>query len=147
MRDSMRNNIFVLSEFEHARRSLGPQEGSILNDCRDIAVVHMLRSLHNCLEKAVDEFLAAAEKAAYHDVQNLYMEALTLARDRGEFIEASFRKAWVQNFNRKIRSGTGSASSSNQSNGSELQLSLVEPDDLEETLAATDISNKLREQI
>lgn len=140
MKDTSNHNVVVLSEFERVRRGLSPAEGGLLNDCRDLASNRLSKALAAMLDKANDEFFDLAEKAPYRDMQNLYFEAMAQARDRRQLIETSFSRQFVTGFHRAAKGERSNAGAS-----SALELSLVEPDDLEETLAISDIANKLRD--
>ena len=97
------------------------------------------------MDKAVDELFKLADKAAYHNVQNLYLEAMGQARDKRAEIEAEFKLQFTSIFDKEVKGGASAQQSASSSNSPEMELSLVEPDDLEESLAVGDIANKLRD--
>ena len=145
MIDAKRENVVVLREFERARKGLSPIETSVLVDSRDLALSRLTRSLSAMMDKAVDELFSLADKAAYHNVQNLYLEAMGQARDKRAEIEAEFKLQFTSIFDKEVKGGAGAQQSASSSNSQEMELSLVEPDDLEESLAVGDIANKLRD--
>ena len=145
MVDAKRENVVVLREFERARKGLSPIETSVLVDSRDLALSRLTRALSAMMDKAVDELFKLADKAAYHNVQNLYLEAMGQARDKRAEIEAEFKLQFTSIFDKEVKGGAGAQQSASLSNSPEMELSLVEPDDLEESLAVGDIANKLRD--
>ena len=145
MIDAKRENVVVLREFERARKGLSPIESSVLVDSRDLALSRLTRSLSAMMDKAVDELFSLADKAAYHNVQSLYLEAMGQARDKRAEIEAEFKLQFTSIFDKEVKGGASAQQSASSSNSPEMELSLVEPDDLEESLAVGDIANKLRD--
>jgi hypothetical protein len=128
-------NIVILSDFERSRKGMKPGESILLDECRELAASRLSGAISGMFDRATEELFELAEKAALPDLQNLYLDAMSLARDNRGEIEAAFRNQFVTGFNREVRG--------DKRGGSTLELSLVSPDDLEESLAVTDIANKL----
>jgi hypothetical protein len=77
------------------------------------------------------------------DMYSLYMDSLELARDKSALITAAFKKHFFSRYNEEKRRGRNGSSSLEQSSFDLSSLSLVEPDDLEESLAANTIANAI----
>lgn len=137
MNDAAQKNIVMMGQFDRPRAVPGTSM-SVLNDCRDMAASRLGKALSQMMDKAVDDLFELSEQTTHYEMRNLYMEAMTVARERRGLIEAGFRQAFIQDFNQEARSDKR-ASQSLDINVSE--LSLVEPDDLEESLASINISN------
>lgn len=144
MIDPQGKNIVVLSEFERARKGLSPTESSLLDDSRDMALHMLSRAIGEMFDKAGDELFELAEKASFRDVQTLYLDAMAQVRDRRQAVETQFRRRFQDAYNRVTR-GNGDLQKAFGLGGDGLELSLVEPDDLEESLAVADMANKIRE--
>ncbi|MFN3397605.1 MAG: DUF1631 domain-containing protein, partial [Sulfurimicrobium sp.] len=118
----------------------GASGAFLLNDCRDMAVSRLVQALSSMMGKAVDDLFALAEQSLNFEMRNLYMEAMTLARDKHGIIEARFKQQFVQGFNKEIRREKN-APHENALDAAE--FSLVAPDDLEESLAVVNIANSI----
>lgn len=138
MKDVAPKNIIMMSQYEKPRVVPGASAAFLLNDCRDMAVSRLVQALSSMMGKAVDDFFALAEQSLNHEMRNLYMEAMTLARDKHGIIEAGFKQQFVQGFNKETRREKN-APRENALDAAE--LSLVAPDDLEESLAIVNIAN------
>src|SRR5690606_28617694 len=87
-----------------ARTRLTPQESaSVLSGCRDLALDRMARALSGMLDRVEDELFELAEKAPEREAQNVYLDARSQARQKREAIEATFRRHFVDCFDRKVR--------------------------------------------
>lgn len=109
--------------------------------CRDMAFGSVLGSFKAMLDKLADDLFEAAENAVYRDVQNQYMDAMTVARDKRDIIETGFRKGLLQNSERALKGLPLRGASVKQGRD---ELSLVEPDELEESLATQDMAARIR---
>ena len=133
-------NVVALGDHPRAKARLTPQESaSVLGGCRDLALDRLSKSLATMLDRVEDELFTLAEGATDHEAQNIFLEARSHARAKRALMEASFRRHFAECFNRKVR---GEASRTQESPLTELRL--VETDALEETLAVTEMSRRLR---
>ena len=139
MNDAAQKNIVMMSQFDRPR-SIPGTSMPVLNDCRDMAVSRLAQALTQMMDKAVDELFELSEQATHYEMRNLYMEAIGVARDQRGLIEAGFKQSFIQDFNQEIRRDKRSQQEV-ELNSSE--LSLVEPDDLEESLASSNIANSI----
>ena len=133
-----RKNVTEISQFARARGKNGGTVRSPLDDCREISALRLFEALNEGLEQAVGQLLGMADKAAGLEVYHLYMDAMELARDRAEPIAESFREHYLWHFNRECRRDGG-----RHADGLNAELSLLEPDDLEESLAAGTLANAI----
>jgi Protein of unknown function (DUF1631). len=111
----------------------------MLAGCRELALTQMTRALSGMLDRVEDHLFDLAEKSGDRDAQNLYLDARSQARDKRSVIEAAFARHFVELFDRKVR-GDAAPPRGNATG----ELSLVEEEDLEETLAMREMSSKLK---
>lgn len=142
MKDNAQENVVEMSQFDGRRAPSATSEVALLSDCRDMAAKALAQALSKTLDKAVDEFFELSEVALHFEMRNLYMDAMTLVRDRRSEIERGFKLDFMQSFGREARREKGSQHDNTFSSG---ELSLVDPDDLEESLAAINIANGIHE--
>lgn len=115
-------------------------ETAMLDSCRDMVAARLSEDLAQTLARVVEELADAASKMPSQDMYSLYMDSMELARDKSAQITAGFKKHFFTRFNeykRRVRNETG-IRDLDLSN-----LSLLEPDDLEESLAANTIANSI----
>lgn len=146
MNDAAHSNIVMMNRSEKPR-SVPGTSGFLLNECRDMAESGLGQGLSSMLDKAVDEFFALSEQSLHHEMRNLYMEAMALARDRRDEIESGFARQFTGAFNRGVRRDlfSGGTGSRGEATLESMELSLVEPDDLEESLASINIVNAIHD--
>lgn len=115
-------------------------ETAMLDSCRDMVAARLSEDLAQTLARVVDELAELASKMPSQDMYSLYMDSMELARDKSAAITTGFKKHFFTRFNeykRRVRSETGIR------NLDLSNLSLLEPDDLEESLAANTIANAI----
>jgi hypothetical protein len=139
MAQSANGNVVPLGDHLRAKARLSPQESaSVLSGCRELALDRMGRALSGMLDRVEDELFQLAEKSQERDAQNVYLDARSHARDNRAAIESTFRRHFVEFFNRKMR---GDAPAQPPAEAGE--LTLVGHEDLEESLAVDEMSRKL----
>ena len=129
----------ALAESSHGP---SPADIRIIERCRDIAVGSLSGTLKAMLDRLTDEFFAHAEKAVQLDTQHLYLEAMTIARDKRAMIEEGFRSHFMRGFNDAVRSDP--AHQKKSSVEEESDFGLVTPDDLEESIARQEMAAKVK---
>ncbi len=131
--------VVPLGDHPRARTRLSARESAdVLAGCRELALERMARSLGGMLDRVEDDLFELAEKAIDRDAQNTYLDARAKAREKRPSIEAAFRRHFVEFFNRKVRgepAGAGAPSSG--------ELTLVAPEELEESIAMQEMSRNL----
>ncbi len=131
-----------LNALEQSNQGPSPAEKRILERCRDIAIGALSGALKGTLEKLTDEFFMLAEKSVQIDVQHLYLEAMTLARDRHELIEQNFRTQFIRGFDQAVHADAAQKKQSLADENGE--FGLVAPDDLEESIARQEMAAKMK---
>jgi hypothetical protein len=140
MAQSANGNVVPLGEHPRARPRLTPRESAdVLADCRQLALDRMVRSLAGMLDRVEDDLFELAEKSVDREAQNTYLDARAKAREKRPTIEAAFRRHFVEFFDRKVR-GEAPAKPAEPAPG---ELALVEPEQLEESIALREMSRKI----
>ena len=140
MQNTRQNNIVELSKFSQGRPASGQEGSALLNECGEIAARELAVALTKALESAAAELLELSDRVTGSETRRLYGEAMNFAREQAPAVETEFRRRFYQQFKKECRRDAGLAS---RSNGLGAELSLVEPDELEGTLAASTIANAL----
>ena len=139
MGSSPNGNVVALGDHPRAKARLSPQEtATVLGGCRDLALDRLAAALSSMLDRVEEELYTLAEGARDSEAQTVFLDARSHARARRGLIESAFRKHFAECFNRKVRGERGAAAPAG------LELSLIETDELEESLAVDDMSRKLR---
>jgi len=144
MQDSRKNNVVALSPLGQGRGSAGAEGAAILNECGEIAATGLASALGKVLEHAASELQELTDRVTVYETRRLYVAAMDFARDQRAVVETEFRRRFYQHFKRACRRDNGKSSGYGSLDAS--QLSLVAPDDLEESLAASTIENALNNQ-
>jgi hypothetical protein len=143
MANATNGKVVSLGDHPRARSRLTPQESAgVLKDCRELALQRIVGSLSGMLDHVEDDLFEMAEKSRDRDAQNVYLDARAKARENRPVIEATFRSHFVEFFNRKVRGDVTETPPS--APGSE--LSLLADEDLEGSIAVSDMARKLSSQ-
>jgi len=118
-------------------------ESAMLDSCRDLIAARLSDELAKTLTRVVAELAELVSKMPSQEMYSLYMDSLELARDKSVLITAAFKKHFFTRYNEEKRRGRSGSVSREQSSLDLSSLSLVEPDDLEESLAANTIANAI----
>lgn len=119
-------------------------ETAMLDSCRDMVAARLSEDLAKNLAQVVSELTELASKMPSQDMYSLYMDSMELARDKSASITAGFKKHFFTRFNEEKRHVRNEPASQSRSRDLGLSnLSLLEPDDLEESLAANTIANAI----
>jgi hypothetical protein len=139
------SKVTDIKQFSQKRDAPKRSTPSALDECRETATARLVESLGVCLNLAVEKLHDLADKAPGLDMYHLHLDALQLVRDHADEIQQTFRKAFAEEFKQRCRR------TPRQESANEIQFALVEPDDLEERLAAqalaTGISNACAEEL
>ncbi|MGA7800544.1 MAG: DUF1631 family protein, partial [Gammaproteobacteria bacterium] len=135
-------NIIHMDEFGKSRKNPSPAEAArLLKECRRKATAHLTASLAGMLDKVDDALFELAEKAESNAVQSLYFDAMREVRIKRQAIEDGFKGNFEAGFDGEVNGSRGSGAIDLAD--SELSLSLVETDELEESLAVTNMVGKI----
>ena len=138
----VKNGNVVALDAARVKSRLTPQESaSVLKGCRELALERMGGALSGMLDRVEDELFELAEKAPERDAQNVYLDARSQARAFRAAIESTFRRHFVEFFNRKVAGDPPPAPAPD--GGAE--LALVAHEALEESLAVSEMSNKMKD--
>ncbi len=118
-------------------------ETALLDSCRDKIATRLSNDLVQSLTRVVAELTELVSKMPSQEMYILYMDSMEQARDNGAAIAASFKKQFFNRFNEEKRRQLNGSPNREQSNLDLSSLSLVEPDDLEQSLAANTIANAI----
>lgn len=138
MNNTAPNKVVSLSDYDRGKRSEG---SGLLVECRDMAADLLAKSLSRMLDRVDESLFELAESALSTEVRLLYLDARSKALAHRASIEADFRRNFVSGFNKKL---TGAGAEVFGKLAASIELSLVNEDDLEASLAAADIVKKMK---
>jgi hypothetical protein len=137
MKDASRSNVVVLGQFDRRRVPPSPSATIVLNETKAMAATHLARALSQLMENGADELFDLAERSSNSEVRNLYMDSMALLRDKRDALASSFKTHFALAFDKQVRGTTSASARGVQAD----ELSLMETDDLEESLAAANLAN------
>jgi hypothetical protein len=112
-----------------------------LDECRDVSAIRLKEAVAKGLDRLRPELLRVIDMAMGADSYYLYMSALELIRDHQRAIETTFHRAYLRRAN---QASHGDARPLDWSADS-ARLSLLAPEDLEESLAMDLLANAIRD--
>lgn len=133
-----RKNVVELNRFGRAQ---GPKGGGLLNECGEMMAIRLSEALEKSLKLAADELLELTDRVMGLEMRRLYDEAREFAEHKRGSLEAGFKQQFYQRFRQQCRREAGKAPAAGNIDLS--QLSLVEPDELEESLASSNVANAI----
>jgi hypothetical protein len=132
--------IVQLNEFEKARAGVSRQEAvGLLRECREVAFRRLSGALVRMLGKVDDTLFEWSEKSESKVDQNIYFDAMRELRLKRASMEIGFKAQLMEGFNREIRK-------EGEGKGDKLlaeEMSLVDEDGLEESLAVENMVSKI----
>jgi hypothetical protein len=140
--DDMLNNIVMMKNHGQAQLAGATTSPSTLDEIRDLAVVKISEAFSRVLENTASELFDLASKNPSHVMYCLYMDTREQIQAQRDALVSAFRRQWFQRFNQTRRRGYLGQPESPNLNASEFNL--VEPEELELTLASNTISHALR---
>lgn len=114
----------------------------ILRECRDLASTKLQEALPAVFDRVDDALFDMADKGENHSIQSLYMDAMREIRKRRPDMESKFPRALAHAVNDRM-SGKNTQDPEPGS-AEEPSLTLINDDDLEQTLAVTNMASKVR---
>lgn len=133
-----RKNVVELNRFG---RTSGSKNGSLLNECGEMMAIRLSAVLAKSLKQAGDELLELTDRVMGLEMRRLYDETREFCEQKRGVIESEFKQQFYQRFKQECRRDKGKTPA--RGNIDISQLSLVEPDDLEETLASSNVANAI----
>ena len=128
------------------------RSATILNECREIALKHLPRCINATLDNVDDALFEIANKGDNSYRQNRFFDAMRELRIKRDDFEKDFLRTFSQECRRAIsRDKFTTVESKDVSFGDTLELSLVDSDVMEESLAVTNfvanVNSRCREQL
>ena len=114
-----------------------------LNECCAIALKSLGRALPKMLDQVDDALFQLAEKADHDNTQKLYFDAMREVRIQRPGIEKNFKEYLREGFVKQDRKENPAAALPDRLDFNSPQLSLVDDDVLEESLAVTNMANRI----
>lgn len=140
------SNVVDLGAFQKPRDAAEVQQHKqILGETREMVLAKLSESLKSSLDKIEDELFTMAEKATDRELQNTYLDARTQAKARRADIENTFKTAFVNLFNGKVKGEP--KKEKDTLDLSSLELSLVDEGDLESSLAVKELVRRLKNMV
>src|SRR5256885_4285602 len=144
MSQSSKGNVVAIGDHLRAKSRMSRQQSAqVIADCRQLAVDQMSSSLARMLDRIEDDLFELASKTADRDAQDAMLDARAQAREKRNAIQDTFRRHFETFFDRKVN-GEASAPAPAQSQTWD-QMSLVNEEQLEGTLALEKMAAKLKE--
>lgn len=140
--DEMLDSLLMMRNHGQAQLAGVKASPSLLDEIRDLAMTEMSGVFSQILERMVSELLDLAGRNPSHVMYCLYMDTRDQAQSQREMLVNTFRRQLFTHFNESRRRGQLAEKQGMSLNMSE--LSLVEPEELELSLASTTISHALR---
>jgi hypothetical protein len=140
-----RDNVVSLSgqKLGGQRPSLDMQTTALVAECRSVVGEHLRRLMQSMFDKLDDALYETADKAASHDVQFRYLDAMRDMRKHRAAIEGAFSSHALEYYDEFWRTGPSERKPGQVSGTPEVgELSLVGEDELEETLAVNAMVSK-----
>jgi hypothetical protein len=144
MSDTLQRNVYNLNSFDKSRKTLSPAEAlALLHACRDQVIEDVCRVWQNKRTPLQDHLLLLADQSPTLETRNLYHSAQNILQHRSEVLVLALRKHFVEAFESQIRT---SERGSNQAKagGLSMELSLIDEDDFEQSLALNKAAARLR---
>lgn len=134
----------LLKALEQSQDAPTQAELRMIERCNQIALGSLSGALKAMLEKAMDDFIALADKPGERPMQDLYLQALTLIREKSTNIEEGFRNHLFDAFQAAVHPRKTPAPLKASDDEFDFdQFSLVDPDDLEESIATREMVAKI----
>jgi DNA-dependent RNA polymerase auxiliary subunit epsilon len=121
------------------RRACRPRSRPTSSRLPDLALERISERLPACSTRSRTSSSRSPRRSRDREAQNLYLDARAKARGKRKLLETSFRQYFVDLFNDKV-AGRRRASP----DLSHDQLSLVDDDQLEESIAAEELTRKMK---
>ncbi|TFH48020.1 MAG: DUF1631 family protein, partial [Lysobacterales bacterium] len=118
--------------------------GYLLKHCRELASSTLIAALPDVMDRLDDALFELANRSANNKEQGVYFETMREVRVKRASIETEFRRFFKESVRSTIERLAGSGSGSSLSGTSSADLGLVDENDLEETLAVTNMVRKIR---
>ncbi|MDX1432886.1 MAG: DUF1631 family protein [Gammaproteobacteria bacterium] len=145
MSDSKLGNVVLMdTHFQRSQRGETARLSTVLKQCRDLVVDRLSLALAKVMDQLDDALFDLADRSSNNEDQALYFETMREMRLRRAGIEEGFKRHFKEGVRSKVESLGRSGSSSSFLEATGMKLGLVEDDDFEETIAVTNMVQKIR---
>ncbi|GMQ95881.1 MAG: hypothetical protein BMS9Abin14_351 [Gammaproteobacteria bacterium] len=145
MNESKSNNVVRLDEhFNGRRRADRARSGALLKHCRELASSTLIAALPVVMDKLDDALFDLANRSSNNKEQGIYFETMRQVRVKRASIETEFRRFFKASVRSAIERLAGPQRSGSLADTSSADLGLVDEGDFEETLAVTNMVQKIR---
>ena len=133
-------------------RLVSSRSSGILDECREIALRHLPGSIKATLDNIDDALFEIANKADNSNRQNRFFDAMRELRIKRDDFEKDFLETFSDEYEQALVSEKRSiVDTDNVSFGNTMELSLVDSDEMEESLAVTNfvenVNSRCREEL
>jgi hypothetical protein len=125
-------------------RSDRTRSTALLNHCRELASSTLIEALPAIMDKLDDAMFDLANRSDDNQQRSVYFESMRHVRVKRAGIETEFRRVFKESVQATLERLADSNEASGFSDVSSEDLDLVGEDDLEETLAVTNMVRKIR---
>jgi hypothetical protein len=144
MADKISGNIVQIQDYAGLTKKSGTSNSSrLLQDCRNTVLERTADALARAMDNVDDSLFALADKASNNTLQSHYFDAMREIRLKRKEIEASFREHFKEKSDEIIDNKFTFQAQTNTPSMADIGLSLIEDDDLEESLAITTLADKI----
>jgi serine/threonine protein phosphatase PrpC len=120
------------------------RSGAVLKHCREIASSSLINALPVVMDKLDDALFDLANRSDDNRDQSVFFETMRQIRVKRASIETEFRRCFKESVRSTIERLAGGQRASSLADASSADLGLVTEDDYEETLAVTNMVQKIR---
>lgn len=144
MGDKISGNVVQIQDYAGLSKKPNASNTShLLQHCKNTVLERMAHSVARAMDNVDDALFALADKANNNALQSHYFDAMREIRLKRQDIEASFKKHFSNTFDELIENKQSAPLLNAPPNVTDIGLSLVQDDDLEESLAINVLVDKL----
>ena len=144
MADKISGNIVQIQDYAGLTKKSSPSNSSrLLQDCRNTVLERTADALARAMDNVDDSLFALADKASNNTLQIHYFDAMREIRLKRKEIETSYKEHFKEKSDEIIENKLSFQKQNNTPSMADIGLSLVEDDDLEESLAITTLVDKI----
>lgn len=121
-----------------------PNADRLLNQCREMAIDRLGKSLTAMLDKVEETLWSMAESTTDREERDLYMQAKDQAKAQRAAIEDQFRKRFESEFEERAGKQSKKGGEETPQEFDLSNLTLVDDDSLSESLKVKDLASKMR---
>ena len=144
MADKITGNVVQIQDYAGLTKKLGTSNSSrLLQDCRNTVLERTADALARAMDNVDDTLFALADKASNNTLQSHYFDAMREIRIKRKDIETSFKECFKEKSDEIIENKFTAPPLGKTPSMADIGLSLVEDDDLEESLAINTLVDKI----